>query len=310
MTRSGAEGIERRQDHASCHRLAELRAAVAGAQRRVEDVARPRLLHRAGAGIERHLVGRAIEQIGIGPEDVLRAVAVVHVEVDHRHALGTMGGACVVGGDRGLVEEAEAHGAAAFRHGGRAGAGRRRHCRPRPRTRHRRRPSLPRPPRSAASSVPGDMAVSASRNSKPSAGAIAARAAGAHRQWARRMSSSRPAAPRAASGRENDLNSRIWFTAGCGRRVPDGPRASHGGATTSCVNSRVVMAAVLAASAADCYRAAMPSPADIEDAARALREGRLVAFPTETVYGLGADATNDRRWPRSMPRRGGPPSIR
>ena len=27
-------------------------------------------------------------------------------------------------------------------------------------------------------------------------------------------------------------------------------------------------------------------------AARALREGGLVAFPTETVYGLGADATN------------------
>ena len=38
----------------------------------------------------------------------------------------------------------------------------------------------------------------------------------------------------------------------------------------------------------------MPSPAEIEDAARALREGRLVAFPTETVYGLGADATNGR----------------
>ncbi len=30
------------------------------------------------------------------------------------------------------------------------------------------------------------------------------------------------------------------------------------------------------------------------EAARLLREGRLVAFPTETVYGLGADATNDR----------------
>ncbi len=29
-------------------------------------------------------------------------------------------------------------------------------------------------------------------------------------------------------------------------------------------------------------------------AAAALRAGRLVAFPTETVYGLGADATNDR----------------
>ena len=38
-------------------------------------------------------------------------------------------------------------------------------------------------------------------------------------------------------------------------------------------------------------------PADrsvIDDAARLLRAGRLVAFPTETVYGLGADATTDR----------------
>jgi len=30
-----------------------------------------------------------------------------------------------------------------------------------------------------------------------------------------------------------------------------------------------------------------------EKAGAAIREGRLVAFPTETVYGLGADATND-----------------
>ena len=28
----------------------------------------------------------------------------------------------------------------------------------------------------------------------------------------------------------------------------------------------------------------------IKDAAKALREGEVVAFPTETVYGLGADA--------------------
>jgi len=33
--------------------------------------------------------------------------------------------------------------------------------------------------------------------------------------------------------------------------------------------------------------------AKIEDAAKALRDGQLVAFPTETVYGLGADATNE-----------------
>jgi L-threonylcarbamoyladenylate synthase len=32
----------------------------------------------------------------------------------------------------------------------------------------------------------------------------------------------------------------------------------------------------------------------IKDAALALKQGHLVAFPTETVYGLGADATNER----------------
>jgi L-threonylcarbamoyladenylate synthase len=35
-------------------------------------------------------------------------------------------------------------------------------------------------------------------------------------------------------------------------------------------------------------------PSEIDDAARLLRSGELVAFATETVYGLGADATNDR----------------
>ena len=35
-------------------------------------------------------------------------------------------------------------------------------------------------------------------------------------------------------------------------------------------------------------------PAAIAQAASVLRAGGLVAFPTETVYGLGADATNDR----------------
>ncbi len=35
-------------------------------------------------------------------------------------------------------------------------------------------------------------------------------------------------------------------------------------------------------------------PESIGEAARLLRAGNLVAFPTETVYGLGADACNDR----------------
>ena len=36
------------------------------------------------------------------------------------------------------------------------------------------------------------------------------------------------------------------------------------------------------------------TPANIRKAAAFLQAGRLVAFPTETVYGLGGDATNDR----------------
>ena len=37
-----------------------------------------------------------------------------------------------------------------------------------------------------------------------------------------------------------------------------------------------------------------PAPESIERAAQALREGKLVAFPTETVYGLGANALDEQ----------------
>jgi L-threonylcarbamoyladenylate synthase len=37
-----------------------------------------------------------------------------------------------------------------------------------------------------------------------------------------------------------------------------------------------------------------PTAAALEEAAALLRDGGLVAFPTETVYGLGADATSER----------------
>ncbi|MGH7095235.1 MAG: L-threonylcarbamoyladenylate synthase, partial [Stellaceae bacterium] len=36
------------------------------------------------------------------------------------------------------------------------------------------------------------------------------------------------------------------------------------------------------------------TPDAIAEAARHLRAGRLVAFPTETVYGLGGDAASER----------------
>jgi L-threonylcarbamoyladenylate synthase len=45
---------------------------------------------------------------------------------------------------------------------------------------------------------------------------------------------------------------------------------------------------------------------NVEEAAAALREGKLVAFPTETVYGLGADATDDRAVARIFEAKGRP----
>ena len=36
-----------------------------------------------------------------------------------------------------------------------------------------------------------------------------------------------------------------------------------------------------------------PNPSGVAEAAQLLRSGGLIAFPTETVYGLGADATNN-----------------
>lgn len=51
-----------------------------------------------------------------------------------------------------------------------------------------------------------------------------------------------------------------------------------------------------------------PDPAVIEDAARVLRAGGLVAFATETVYGLGADATNPEALAGIFAAKGRPPS--
>jgi L-threonylcarbamoyladenylate synthase len=49
-----------------------------------------------------------------------------------------------------------------------------------------------------------------------------------------------------------------------------------------------------------------PDRAGIEAAARILSEGKLVAFPTETVYGLGADATDARAVARLYAAKGRP----
>jgi len=48
------------------------------------------------------------------------------------------------------------------------------------------------------------------------------------------------------------------------------------------------------------------TPEAIDRATELLRTGKLVAFPTETVYGLGADATNARAVARIFAAKGRP----
>jgi len=52
----------------------------------------------------------------------------------------------------------------------------------------------------------------------------------------------------------------------------------------------------------------IPLPGRIEEAAALLNSGELVAFPTETVYGLGADASNPRAVSRIFAAKGRPSS--
>ena len=51
-----------------------------------------------------------------------------------------------------------------------------------------------------------------------------------------------------------------------------------------------------------------PDDAGLARAARLLAEGELVAFPTETVYGLGADARNGRAVAAVFEAKGRPPA--
>ncbi len=50
----------------------------------------------------------------------------------------------------------------------------------------------------------------------------------------------------------------------------------------------------------------MPTAAELDEAARLLEAGQLVAFPTETVYGLGADAENPEAVARIFAAKGRP----
>ena len=49
-----------------------------------------------------------------------------------------------------------------------------------------------------------------------------------------------------------------------------------------------------------------PSDSELNEAARLIRSGRLVAFPTETVYGLGANALDEAAVARIYEAKGRP----
>lgn len=83
----GAEFFQPRQDQA-LERGTEFGPAVLGRERCIDDgVVIAALALGAGARKQRHLVRRAVHHGRVRPEDVLRAVAVMHVEIDDGGAL-------------------------------------------------------------------------------------------------------------------------------------------------------------------------------------------------------------------------------
>ena len=106
----GGEAVERRQNALAPGRT-KLGTAAAGGQRHVHHVARDAAFAReAGAGIERILVRRGIEERRLRLDDGLRSLAVMNVEVDDRHTFDGKRGLRMPRTDRDVVEEAEAAG--------------------------------------------------------------------------------------------------------------------------------------------------------------------------------------------------------
>src|SRR6202171_4048240 len=81
----------------------------------------------------------------------------------------------------------------------------------------------------------------------------------------------------------------------CNARLPAGSDIRSNSATWRRYNWRMVK--VLRA-----------TPVELATAVQALRDGELVAFPTETVYGLGANAQNPAAVRRIFEAKGRPPN--
>jgi hypothetical protein len=59
-------------------------------------------------------MGRSVKHILVGPENLLRAIAMMDIEIDDGDALGAMFCAGVMSRNRDVVEQTEAHGCVAF----------------------------------------------------------------------------------------------------------------------------------------------------------------------------------------------------
>ena len=106
-------------------------AAVARPQRRVDHgVVLAGFDDGAGAGKQRHLMGRAIHHRLVGPEDLLRAVAVMHVEIDDGGASDAVIAAAHNARRWRRCRRSRIPSAAPSRRDGRAAGWRRRRCSP------------------------------------------------------------------------------------------------------------------------------------------------------------------------------------
>src|SRR5258708_4134796 len=100
---------ERRQNH-ELEGAAEFLAAGSGRKRHVDNVVgNTGFIRPAGARIERRLMSRAVKQVRIAGEHVLRAIAVMDVEIHHRDTLQSVNGPCMQRADSNIVEQAKTH---------------------------------------------------------------------------------------------------------------------------------------------------------------------------------------------------------
>ncbi|MNV35487.1 hypothetical protein D3C71_1269350 [compost metagenome] len=103
-----AEVVDRRQ-HLVGPDIAEAEATTARRQQDVADVADAALAHAARVREQPGLVGAVVGHLGVGLEDRLGAIAVVHVEIDDGDALQAIFVTRIGGSDGHVVEQAEAH---------------------------------------------------------------------------------------------------------------------------------------------------------------------------------------------------------